>query len=191
MLAAQTAILERTSGGRMPGASTGMAWGDDTVSRLRSLWEEGHSTSEIGRRLGVSKNAVIGKARRLKLSRRPSPIRPASSGGPRQSGRRRVPKLAEIAPLCRTAPKPSPAAPARPPGPMSRSLPLPPMPAGQSRAKSPSLGRGTTLCCWPLGEPGTHTFRFCDAPALARKPYCEEHCALAYQKQRDRCDQSA
>jgi GcrA cell cycle regulator len=189
MLAAQTAILERTSGGQMPGASTGTAWGDDTVSRLRSLWDEGHSTSEIGRRLGVSKNAVIGKARRLKLSRRPSPIRPAGSGCPPPSCRRPVPKLAEIAPLRRTAP--SPAAPAPPPRPAPRSLSLPSAPEGQSAVRPPSLRRGTALCCWPLGEPGTHTFRFCDAPALPRKPYCEEHCVLAYQKQRDRCDQTA
>ncbi|MBV8524718.1 MAG: GcrA cell cycle regulator [Acetobacteraceae bacterium] len=168
-----------------------MAWGDDTVSRLRSLWEEGHSTSEIGRRLGVSKNAVIGKARRLKLSRRPSPIRPAGSGCPRQSRRRAVPKLTEIAPLRRTAPKPSLAAPAPPPPLVPRSLPRPPVPAGQSELTPPSLRRGTALCCWPLGEPGTHTFRFCDAPALAHKPYCQGHCALAYQKQHDRRDQTA
>lgn len=55
-----------------------MEWTDDAVLRLRSLWDEGHSTAEIGRRLGVSKNAVIGKAHRLDLPGRPSPIgRPA------------------------------------------------------------------------------------------------------------------
>ncbi len=52
-----------------------MEWTEETITRLRSLWSEGHSTAEIGRRLGVSKNAVVGKAHRLDLAARPSPIR--------------------------------------------------------------------------------------------------------------------
>jgi GcrA cell cycle regulator len=39
---------------------------------------------------------------------------------------------------------------------------------------------GNASCCWPIGEPGTAGFRFCTAVALAGKPYCEEHAALAY-----------
>ena len=52
-----------------------MDWNEDTITRLRVLWDEGHSTAEIGRRMGVSKNAVVGKAHRLALPARPSPIR--------------------------------------------------------------------------------------------------------------------
>ena len=37
-------------------------WSDDTIIRLRTLWDEGHSTAEIGRRMGVTKNAIVGKA---------------------------------------------------------------------------------------------------------------------------------
>lgn len=44
---------------------------------LSKLWHEGISTAEIGRRLKISKNAVIGKAHRWGLPARPSPIRPA------------------------------------------------------------------------------------------------------------------
>ncbi|MBN8899967.1 MAG: GcrA cell cycle regulator, partial [Rhodospirillales bacterium] len=51
-----------------------MDWSDETIARLRDLWAEGHSTAEIGRRLGVSKNAVVGKAHRLDLPARPSPV---------------------------------------------------------------------------------------------------------------------
>lgn len=54
---------------------TAMDWTDEVVVRLRQLWAEGHSTAEIGRRIGVSKNAVVGKAHRLKLEARASPIR--------------------------------------------------------------------------------------------------------------------
>jgi hypothetical protein len=51
-----------------------MEWAEETIVRLRTLWDEGLSTAEIGRRLGVSKNAVVGKAHRLDLPARPSPI---------------------------------------------------------------------------------------------------------------------
>jgi hypothetical protein len=50
-------------------------WDNHTVQMLRDLWTEGYSTAEIGRRLGFSKNAIIGKAHRLDLDARPSPIR--------------------------------------------------------------------------------------------------------------------
>ena len=38
-----------------------MEWTEDTILRLRELWSEGLSTAEIGRRLGMSKNAVVGE----------------------------------------------------------------------------------------------------------------------------------
>jgi GcrA cell cycle regulator len=52
-----------------------MEWSCETITRLRKLWYEGLPTAEIGRLLGVSKNAVVGKAHRLDLPARPSPIR--------------------------------------------------------------------------------------------------------------------
>ncbi|MBR0684251.1 GcrA cell cycle regulator, partial [Roseomonas eburnea] len=52
-----------------------MDWTTEAIERLKALWAEGHSTAEIGRRMGISKNAVVGKAHRLNLSARPSPIR--------------------------------------------------------------------------------------------------------------------
>src|SRR6185437_15466397 len=45
---------------------------------LRALWAEGLLASEIGRRLGVSKDAAIGRVHRLNLPSRPSPLRPPS-----------------------------------------------------------------------------------------------------------------
>lgn len=50
-------------------------WSTELVSELGRLWQDGLSTAEIGRRLGISKNAVVGKAHRLNLPARPSPIR--------------------------------------------------------------------------------------------------------------------
>ncbi len=68
-----------------------MEWNDETIGRLRMLWSDGHSTAEIGRRLGVSKNAIVGKAHRLELPARPSPIRrDGSLGLPSRPAIRRV-----------------------------------------------------------------------------------------------------
>lgn len=50
-------------------------WTPERVSSLMALWGEGVSTSEIGRRLGVTKNAVVGKVHRLGLPKRNSPIK--------------------------------------------------------------------------------------------------------------------
>jgi GcrA cell cycle regulator len=50
-------------------------WNEALVNQLVQLWQAGLSTAEIGRRLGISKNAVVGKAHRLDLPARPSPIR--------------------------------------------------------------------------------------------------------------------
>ncbi|MQR98381.1 GcrA family cell cycle regulator [Gluconobacter aidae] len=52
-----------------------MEWTDETIARLRDLWSQGLSTAEIGRQLSITKNAVVGKAHRLGLPPRPSPIR--------------------------------------------------------------------------------------------------------------------
>ncbi|MCB1532192.1 MAG: gcrA cell cycle regulator family protein [Alphaproteobacteria bacterium] len=52
-----------------------MSWTDDRVALLKKLWGEGKTAAEIAQELGgVTRNAVIGKAHRLKLSNRVSPI---------------------------------------------------------------------------------------------------------------------
>ncbi len=195
-----------------------MEWNDDVIGRLRDLWAEGHSTAEIGRRLGVSKNAIVGKAHRLDLPARPSPIRREGSGPAPE--RRAVPRRVEgptlpplastevrampeaivaepaniaepvIEPVIARAPAPEPVAPAV----LKIAVP-PPRPV---QVASPRLqpvaarpyGRIVT-CCWPIGEPGTKTFRFCDDRSEPGKPYCEDHAKLAYVKVRDRREDAA
>lgn len=56
-----------------------VVWTDDRIAKLKKFWSDGLTTGEIGKRLGVSKNAVVGKAHRLKLKGRPSPIRRAGT----------------------------------------------------------------------------------------------------------------
>lgn len=51
-------------------------WPEDRSEKLRVLWDKGSSASEIARELGVTRNSVIGKVRRLELSYRREPMRP-------------------------------------------------------------------------------------------------------------------
>jgi GcrA cell cycle regulator len=158
-----------------------MEWGADTIELLRGLWAEGHSTAEIGRRMGVTKNAVVGKAHRLNLPPRPSPIR-REAEGPRVAQPRRAP-----------APRP-PMIMRRPEQPVQQRpapvvvAPPPPAPTAVVRAFPRVSNRS---CCWPIGEPGTSSFRFCTAEATTGKPYCGEHAAVAYVKSRDRREDAA
>jgi GcrA cell cycle regulator len=50
-------------------------WTPELIQQLSALWKQGLSTAEIGRQLGVTKNAVVGKAHRLLLDPRPSPLK--------------------------------------------------------------------------------------------------------------------
>ena len=175
-----------------------MEWNEEAIGKLRALWAEGHSTAEIGRRLGVSKNAVVGKAHRLDLPARPSPIRRDGSGIPRQPVPRRVagptlPPLTSTALPVMEAARPAILARPRPLAPRS---PVPQPPAAQSpvapRVQAVSRPSTRTVsCCWPIGDPGTPSFRFCDAQAITGKPYCGEHAQLAYVKVRDRREDAA
>jgi GcrA cell cycle regulator len=72
--------------------------------------------------------------------------------------------------------------------------PRPSVPAPQAPPRAvmpPTLSRRSVSCCWPIGEPGTKTFRFCDDTSVGGKPYCEDHARLAYVRVRDRKDDAA
>ena len=164
-------------------------WNDKAVQSLRRFWAEGHPTAEIGRRIGVSKNAVVGKAHRLDLPGRPSPIAKESvpSTRPPKPTSRIVPQLPDILPVAITTPRP---APARIPVTVSVTAPgtnvIPVKPAVESippelAETSRSIGsRPGRTCCWPIGEPGTKTFRFCDLAIESRSSYCPDHARKAY-----------
>jgi len=143
-----------------------MEWNDDTIAKLRTLWAEGLSTAEIGRRLNISKNAVVGKAHRLNLPSRPSPIRRTEGDAtPRQA----APKRAQ--------------GPTLPPLAVSMGAPVPSL---RAIMPTPKYTTRATPCCWPIGEPGKPSFHFCNASATPGKPYCDDHAAIAYVRVRDR-----
>ena len=154
-------------------------WSAPRLERLRDLWARGFSASEIGRLMGVSKNAVIGAVHRLGLPSRPSPIR-----APRQDARRPLrlspsahahlplPVGAGLAPAAAIAKPPLAAAPAR--------LVEPPAPAREITPRRDPWA--PKRCAWPIGEPRDREFRFCCEPSASGRPYCEAHAARAYLK---------
>ena len=63
-----------------------MSWTEERIDRLKEMWSRGMTASQIAEDLGaVSRNAVIGKAHRLGLQSRPSPVKanePAAAAEP-------------------------------------------------------------------------------------------------------------
>jgi len=71
-------------------------------AHIEKLWAEGHSTAEIARRCGTTKNSVVGHANRMGLPARPSPIKrhnPANPPPPlKPLTGPRAPKLVQLLP---------------------------------------------------------------------------------------------
>ena len=130
-----------------------MSWSDDRVEVLKKLWGEGKTAAEIAKELGegVTRNAVIGKAHRLKLSSRVSPI---------QQNAKKIKANSE----------PS-MAPRRP----ARKVPIY---LGKELKMEELRDR---MCRWPNGDPQGDDFSFCGCEAHDGLPYCDNHAAIAYQ----------
>ena len=62
--------LEEIPPGETPAVEPVETWTPERIEMLTLLWEEGITTAEIGRRIGVTKNAVIGKVHRIGLTPR-------------------------------------------------------------------------------------------------------------------------
>ena len=157
-----------------------MSWTDEDIENLRKYWAEGHSTAEIGRLIGKSKNAVVGKAHRLSLPSRPSPIKkssvaPKAVEQPKASETVVDPAEVEEAPV-KAAPKAgASAAAAKAATASTPSAAAPRRPALQPRTKAKG-----PRCQWPYGHPDDAEFKFCLREVLAGKPYCPEHSSIAY-----------
>jgi GcrA cell cycle regulator len=114
-----------------------MSWTDERIERLKELWSKGMTASQIAEELGgVSRNAVIGKAHRLDLQSRPSPVKANDSDAPKAEPRKAAPPKPRPLPVAApvAAPPPPPKAPP-PSGPVNASIPLP------QRANMPPPGQ--------------------------------------------------
>ena len=84
-----------------------MSWTDERIATLKKMWEGGSTASQIAEELGgVSRNAVIGKAHRLGLKSRPSPVK-ANDKKNKAPAKKPAPKPAVKKAAPRAAPKPA------------------------------------------------------------------------------------
>ena len=139
-----------------------MPWDDNNVSRLKELWDQGLPTAQIGKLLGFTKNAVVGKAHRIGLERRPSPIRRTAIKPDRKKARSPiVPKLNFE--TTKEEPKEAPK-----------------QQTFQPTVKNLFTSQTKRGCEWPEGHPDESDFKFCGKDRFEDKPYCIDHCAVAY-----------
>ena len=81
-----------------------MSWTDERIERLKAMWTKGATASQIAEELGgVSRNAVIGKAHRLGLESRPSPVK----AGEEKQKKAKAPSAPKLAKPVSTKPAPS------------------------------------------------------------------------------------
>ncbi len=164
-----------------------MSWTKERTSLLEKLWTEGKSAAEIAKELGgVTRNAVIGKAHRMGLSGRPSPIKKATKSKASTTTKKKTAAKS-------TAPTIKPRTKKSAPPKRENETPLPksikPIPAGPKKVKKeiPS-GKGLgildltdRICKWPHGDPQEADFHFCGEPVHPGRTYCMPHCTEAYQ----------
>ena len=135
-----------------------MSWNDEKIGQLKRLWKDGLTTSEIGKKLGISKNAVVGKAHRLSLEGRPSPIRtvamPVAAGKSAASSAQKKNFKEEVSKKISS---------------LDKQVPL----VGISDL-------GVAACRWPIGDHKEAGFHFCGKRAIPGRPYCEEHAGVAF-----------
>lgn len=164
-----------------------MGWTEERVAELKKLWAEGHSASQIAKRLGsVTRNAVIGKVHRLGLSGRATPSRPV----------KRPPRLARPKP--QQMPRQASSAPRQSTALAVRAEPVHThISEAEANIEPQRLPNGDmvtvltvkdTMCKWPIGDPADNNFGFCGHASADGSPYCAEHARVAFQpaKKRER-----
>ena len=113
-----------------------VSWTDERIDRLRAMWSKGVPASQIADELGgVSRNAVIGKAHRLGLQSRPSPVKSGDEEAEQAPAKAPAAKKAEAKPAAPAAaakpakPEPKPEAKAAP---KAEAAPQPAAPAAKT-----------------------------------------------------------
>lgn len=108
-----------------------MSWTEERIATLTKMWEGGSTASQIAEELGgVSRNAVIGKAHRLGLKSRPSPVKANDKKAAAAKKKDAAPPAKKPA---TAKPKAEPAAPA--PKPAAKPAPVAAKPAAAPAAR--------------------------------------------------------
>lgn len=165
-----------------------MNWTDERVDLLRKLWAEGFSASQIATQLGsVTRNAVIGKVHRLKLSSRGRPAAAVAKPKKPASAPRATSRAASVARHVTTTfgatalATQVEAEPVR----YQQLRPVEDVVVPISRRLS-LVQLSERTCKWPNGDPLTENFSFCGHESAEGGPYCAYHSRLAFQPAAER-----
>jgi GcrA cell cycle regulator len=168
-----------------------MSWTEERIERLKAMWTQGSTASQIADELGgVSRNAVIGKVHRLKLSSRGR----ATAAPARQKKQQHA--AAAVRGATRSAPAPRPVTTSigatalqaqYDAEPVARQMLRPAenvvVPISR-RLQLIQLNERT--CKWPNGDPLSEDFHFCGNDAAETGPYCKYHARIAFQPASER-----
>src|SRR4029453_58250 len=158
-------------------SANGATWNSERVELLKSCFDAGLSCSQIARKIGVTRNAVIGKVSRLGLSRpKDTIIRQLRDRRAQRSERSKALRLWY---------------PRVPRGDCAVQQEMPGGALGETRPWVEVIpipnGRGCTLleldeesCRWPINTPGAADFCFCGNEPVKGLPYCPGHARMAY-----------
>ena len=139
-----------------------MSWNDKKVAKLKELWGKGNTASQIAEIIGgLSRNAVIGKAHRLKLSskikaRSASPNRSFQDNPEEDSFKQKRGRKSKF-----------------------QSLIIEKDFEPENPKKLEELDESS--CKWPIGHPEEASFYFCGRNSLKDFSYCKLHLLYAYQ----------
>jgi len=139
-----------------------MSWTAKKEEKLRELWKQGHSGSEIANILGnTTRNAVIGKAHRLKLEARAVSKRTerkinVEKNNVQENKNSKLGRKAKFKALL-----------------LDKNF------EEENPKKLEELTDST--CRWPIGHPFEEKFYFCGRTSMEKFPYCKLHLLYAYQ----------
>lgn len=145
-------------------------WSDERVERLRALFADGLSASQIGAELGCSRNAIIGKSHRLGLSRPQNP-----SSAPKKSRGQNNGSLGATTERLINARTHSRSAP-----------PVLPQLSKHVAGNKTIFELRHDDCRWLVGEMERGQHMFCGNRVIIGKAYCPEHWNMVYVKPRVR-----
>ncbi|MBQ8481520.1 MAG: global cell cycle regulator GcrA-like protein [Alphaproteobacteria bacterium] len=146
-----------------------MGWTDESVEELRRLWDKGLTASEIAKKLGVTKNAIVGKVHRLCLKARPSPIKTKDEEVEQNQATVQEEIIIETESTDELPVEEN-----------IKETEIVNSVSGNGRVKLVDLDSHT--CRWPVGDPRDDDFGFCGKKVRAGQTYCDEHSAMAYVK---------
>jgi len=176
-------------------------WDSGMLKKLKTLVGKGLSTAEIGKKIGMSKNAVVGKLNRLGWNSKATETEAKKTTKTKKEPKTPAKKAVKAVSVKKVVEKKS-----KTPAPKVKEVKPVKLKADTTvkekivvKTASKKTKKDLALhelliqhalqmanlkpnqCRWPIGDPDSDNFHFCGETVFSGKPYCYEHCRQAYQ----------